>query len=729
MVVEAKRIGRTFGLPQNLTSQRTTTFKKLRKLASDDLKEALDQCLRYSQHTGAIYACATNGADWIFFKPSHHFRALPDARVVIFNGIDQIIKRIDEFLDLISAKGLQEGKAEQKLLEREIQVPTFSKRLQDAFPYHDDPSLEEEEYSNILDQLLRHYLVDLTDKLDFEECYLPVKGNRTTAQNIDELITGRIKGLRDQPQQTSEEFNKTILSKPLVPDVPSGRTVVLHGEVGVGKTSFLRHCELQLRSSGKLDIAVWARVDLLPFQDRQFSPEERDRMLSLICGTIQDEVSRSTNEMSGNYDPDVWDHLRDIYNFEVRKFQKARYPTANDNDYVFIEEARKYVWNLSQQDPQEHLVRVIRWLTVNCRLPVIVALDNSDQLGLEFQEFLYKLSEKLKSATSAVIILVMRTEALASHAIREHSIASVREQFLLNKAPLAQVLEKRFARILSRVPAAYPGTTNKVARDRITVLIETLGYEAKLGSDAYRIIDVAGNGSLRDNLRAISAIFRSSPAAMDHLVMEQYKSDQARLSCAHTLRALMKDDLSNPDSTKLIPNVFNVDGQLTMPYSLGVRLLQQLRSKNTHIQSTVSSIMNDLSLAGIDRTIIERTLRRLRADRFLGVAHMQPELREQDALEVTRLGEVLLDILLHDMSYISRTAFGTYIYDKSVYLDMRSAWTSGIGEYPKKFAAIGRLFVGLIVQDDSYLRQRIDLSLLEPVIGAPLPGLLASPPE
>jgi predicted type IV restriction endonuclease len=66
MVLEAKKTGRSFGLPQVLTTQRTTTYRKIRASASANLVEALDQCLQYAQHTGAIYACATNGADWIF---------------------------------------------------------------------------------------------------------------------------------------------------------------------------------------------------------------------------------------------------------------------------------------------------------------------------------------------------------------------------------------------------------------------------------------------------------------------------------------------------------------------------------------------------------------------------------------------------------------------------------------------------------------------------------------
>ena len=190
------------------------------------------------------------------------------------------------------------------------------------------------------------------------------------------------------------------------------------------------------------------------------------------------------------------------------------------------------------------------------------------------------------------------------------------------------------------------------------------------------------------------------------------------------LRALMKDDLSSADGNKLLPNIFAVDSQVTMPYSLGLRVLQQIRSKGARLNYDVSSLLSDFAIAGVDRVIVERVVQRLRYDRFLTVTHMLTDMRAEDVPSVSRLGEVLLDIVLDEMSYVSRSAFETFVYDKDVYNNMRSAWVSVAGEYQKKFAAIGKLFSDMVREDDGVLRRSIDVAQLEPSINSQLPGVL-----
>lgn len=192
-------------MPASLRSQRATSYKKLRSTANNDLIEALDQCLRYTQHTGAQYACACNGAEWVFFKPNQPYRALPDACVILFSSFDDILKDLDTFESLLSISGVESENAEKELVGREVLVPYFAKRLRDAFPYRREYTAEEEEYSHILDQLLAQYVVDITEDDAFNDCYVPVRTNKKryhlwVAQSMDKFLHSGLLNLWIQSQ-------------------------------------------------------------------------------------------------------------------------------------------------------------------------------------------------------------------------------------------------------------------------------------------------------------------------------------------------------------------------------------------------------------------------------------------------------------------------------------------------------------------------------------------------
>jgi hypothetical protein len=725
LVIEAKKVGRTFELPAALRRQATTSYKKLRAVAGADLLEALEQCLRYTQHTGAQYACATNGSEWIFFKPNQPYRSLPDARVILFSSLDDILKNLDNFESLLSLGGVESGNAEKLLVGREILVPYFAKRLRDAFPYRRELSLEEEEYSKILDQLLTQYVVDITEDEAFYDCYVPVRTNRRTLSSLGSVIDSQVSALSSTPSSetaTTSGFTSSVVAQSVLPGMVAGRTIVLHGAIGVGKTSFLRSCRLELTKTKTLKSAAWVQIDLLDFRDRPFDQSSVTQMLNLLSRRIQDQVSESTQQLDGKYDPDTWAHLRDIYNKEVRKFQKLKYPDSTDQDPQYLTAVRDYVWELRERDPHEHLIRVIHWLTVNCKLPVVIVLDNSDQLGIEFQEFLYKLSETFQKKTSAVTILVLRTEALASHRIREHSLASVMEQYQVQRAQLPLVLEKRFTVMETRLRKIVGDTLTPqqlVAIERISVLMDTLQTEAELGSQAYQLLDAIGNDSLRDSLRAVAAVFRASPRQMDKLVADQARSRDVRLYADTVLKALFRHDMSSHDPRPLVPIVFRGDTSVRIPYSLPIRVMQQIKSKTTLAEYSVSECLNEFAVAGCDRDLLIRILNMLRSDKLVIVPHMLQDLREQDALATTKLGDFVVTSATRYELYYEQIVFDVVIYDYEAYAELRSIWNSDLETY-QKFHNMGYLLRKLIYVDDEDLRRTLTLSLLEPTIGVPL---------
>lgn len=727
LVLEAKKRGRSFEIPAALKKQRTTSYKKLRAIANHDLIEALDQCLRYAQHTGAQYACATNGIEWLFFKPNQPHRALPEARVVLFSSLDDILHDIDDFESLLGLQNLEKGSAENALVGREILVPNFAKRLRDAFAYTRYQNHEEEDYSHILDQLLARYIVDITDDDTFAACYVPVRANRNTLSSLGGVIDHHIEALATAVapqvlQNATANFTGDVATRNIFPGVVAGRTIVLHGPIGVGKTSFLRSCRLELSKAATLKQAAWAQIDLLDFRDRPFDPATVNQMLSLLSRKIQDEVSEATQQLSGRYDPDTWPHLRDIYNKEVRKFQKLKYPDSSDDDPEYLTAARAYVWELRQTDPHEHLIRVIHWLTVNCKLPVVIVLDNSDQLGIGFQEFLYKLSETLQKKTSAVTIVVLRTEALASHRIREHALASVVEQYQIQRANLPLVLEKRFQAMelkLRDLVEQELSPKHKVAVERLSVLMETLQREADAGSEAFLLLDAIGNDSLRDSLRAIAAVFKASPRQMDKLVADQARDRDVRLYADSVLKALFMYDITSHDVRSLVPVLFRGDVSISIPYSLPVRVVEQIRSKAASAEYITADCLNDFAVAGVDRELLGRVLGRLRSDNIISVPHMSPDVQENDPLRVTKLGHFMVTSALRYELYYEQIALDVVIYDYDTYAELKSIWNSGRSP-SERFHALGRVLMRLILNADETLRARLTLSLLEPALAVPL---------
>lgn len=727
LVLEAKKSSRTFSIPEELARRESTTLDKLIKTGTEDLREAIDQCCNYSAASGALYACATNGIDYLFFKPFHPGRPQSQAKVIVFKGVDALLSRLDAFMALLSRSKLESGSIDNILIGKEMERPNFAEKLDNRFSVRGTLSIEAAEYASALDQILRNNLIDLRTDESFERCYVSVPWTRTTDDAIDALIKNQMEYFNQSRQHDNAQKNLSGLVKGKTRLKEAyGKTIILHGPIGIGKSAYLRHLNrtMHLDGSGGDDFSqnlVWAHLDLLAFRDRPFNDASTQEITRTISKRLRDLVAQSAQGAKRDIDPEDWKHLRAIYNHEARTFQKERFPNSNDTDQNYIEELRKYIWNLKGEDPHEHLLRTLLWITVENHIPTVIVLDNSDQLGLQFQEFLYKLASGIEQRSSAVTILCLRTEALASHRLHEHSLATAHERYEVQRPPLVDVLSARFNEIERQIKEwefEKEDTNIKVALDRISVLLSTLRKDVREGGESSRLLEVAGNGNLRRTLEAVGSIFKLDPSIMDRLVADDYRSPgRVSIHPKYVLRALLrvgKPKYRSGMPETLIPNILTVERAQKQPYTLGIRIIRHIRYKvEGHIVPSVTEVVSDFSLAGFDSQLVRRMISRFRAEGLISVPHMLREISDDDPIRTTRLGDGIVDIVMNYQEYYDAIIWDSLIYDESIFAKMANLWRSSM-PVDARFTQMREMFIEYIKSDDVLLQSSIVEQFLEP---------------
>jgi len=727
LVVEVKKDSRAFDVPAKLAKAGTTTLKNLIATGSKDLREAVDQCKRYSQHCGAPYACATNGRTFIFFKPLHPGRPQAEAKVVVFADLAAALRRFDEFEAVLGRESVEAGGLESRLVGHITRLATFAKRLGDQFSSGGYQTLETEEFAKIADYITANFLIEIPDEESFHRCYVPVPWTRTTDDAIEALI-------RNQSAAYARASSALVDPEALIPTRAldevlgelKGRSVVLHGPIGIGKSSYLRHLGKRLEDKGtSRNRCIWVRADLLPFRERAYSDDASDAIIEKLSELLRDGVAQAAQRLRHDADPEEWKHLRDIYNRESHRFQKERYPDSDDSDPVYLEAVRDYVFKLKERDAREHFVRTVEWLTGKLSIPTVLVLDNSDQLGLDFQEYLYDLASTLDRRTSAVTIICLRTDALSSHRIRDHSLARIEERYEVRRPPLVDVLKRRFDEVERYLKPRVDSTKDpnvKVAFERIWALLQTITRDFREGLSASQIIELVGNNNLRRTFEAISRVFKQDPRVMDRLVVTLARNpSRARLEPNFVLRAILKGTTGryrSSDPNTLIPNIFSVDTgaeehHLLASYILRHLLLTQERDDAASLGAVVSS----LALAGLDPERVRKALGNLHRWQLIEAGHMLGELRDSDVLRATRLGEGMIQTLIEENEYLDAIAWDTIIYDEFVFSALARIWRQG----PRKtrYATLRSRFRQYLENRESAFR---DTFLLHSLPGAAWAG-------
>lgn len=319
VIWEAKREGTYFTVPVGFDRR----ICKLRTITDLDfsIADAVTQCLQYCQSRGVGIGVVSNGHQIIAFLASRQDGVAPmEGDCLVFASLEEMAKDFLTFWNNLSSLGIQSNYIYRTLETSSLLAPPekLSARILDYPGFKNRNPFQAD--LKILGDL---FLEDIGKTPQNEEeflrlCYSPSGALSQYALISKQLLEVRYSvGLQKQLGLSFVENvrDKTGVSKDLQADIAaaglSRRPIILLGDVGVGKTIFLRHLiKIDARDVLKKGLVLYIDFGKEP----ALAADLRDFVVKRSIAILREEYGIDLEERN---------FVRGVYRGDIQRFEKS----------------------------------------------------------------------------------------------------------------------------------------------------------------------------------------------------------------------------------------------------------------------------------------------------------------------------------------------------------------------------------------------------------------------
>jgi hypothetical protein len=279
--------------------------------------------------------------------------------------------------------------------------------------------------------------------------------------------------------------------------LPSERPFAILGEVGRGKSSFLKYLRYV---AAKKNLKGYVQLDL-NFIDRPDSPSE-------IPAFVYDEIDRQLRE---NYQIDIHDNsfVRGVLNLEIQALKHT--PDAS----VYIDDEQRYrEFELSQirewmRDRHQYLTKVFRHTKRGRGHSIALFFDNLDRRSPELQEAAFLKASSMARDWASLVFICLRPDTFyrsQQNGVLD-TIAPI--AFTVGQPDLALVLKRRFEYAKSiaegrgingSLVRGAPGRDVSFDLPRVAKIFESCEFAARKRHGIVPVLEAVSNGNIRQLL-------------------------------------------------------------------------------------------------------------------------------------------------------------------------------------------------------------------------------------
>lgn len=617
IVIEAKRAGNTFVVPSEGPQNIVRSIRSL-CAASKDFKAAFDQvvsyCLKRSIQIGAV---ANSSQIVIFLGVRVDGIPVENGKCLVFNGPSQLKDNFARLWEAISPDA-----AQRRLLVRDLSsiepggLPPKLSSYINGYPSFRYPSESQQSLRMLSDLLIEDAPNTPAFRKQFlEECYCEsgalakeaLLGKNILSARYSAMFSPTVQGatLQNIKSNGPEKFG---LSSEVVAEALGRRPIVIIGDVGVGKTSFIRNL-IYVKAVDEMQNAIFLYIDL--GSQANLGQDIHDFL-------IQD-VER---QLLDDHNVDLYDDnfVRGVYHGEMLRFEKGIYGRLKESSPDrFLEEQIKHLEELTS-DRTLHLQKSIQHISKGRRKQIIICIDNADQRDLPDQQRAFLAAQEFAAVWHALVLVSIRPRTY--FASKTAGSLSAYPQRILTISPprVDLVLEKRLKFSLDLAEGKVPlerleGITIKL--ESIAAFLKALIFSLRNNRDISELLSNITGGNIREALGLIKGFIGSSNVDSNKIIEIIQRGDDRYVIPLHEFskQALLGEYTHYDSKSSIAFNLFDLrypDLREHFLASLVVSfLLSDSAGKTAEGFISTSDLMHEMQSMGYVPDQVENKLRKL----------------------------------------------------------------------------------------------------------------------
>lgn len=670
LVVEAKKEGVYFELPAGKSRQKQDikffldNFPKVYK--------AIEQATSYCQSHGTPYGAVCNGHQLIIFVASRTDGRPPlDGKVLVLDSLPNLYENFLLVWQCLSKLGIVSRHLSIELQDVSIApVPEKLSKGITGYPgFKRRNNLQTD--LQILGELFIEDIASLgmngNEQEFLKECYCESGALSQYATISKDILRARYSAIfQDQtegpslvPVTTQKGLSPDFLAKSL-----SRRPILLIGDIGVGKTIFIKHL-YQVREP-----EVFANA-LVFYIDFGHKPTLEKDLRTFIESEIVDQLLEKHN-----INIEERNFVHGVLHRDIQLFDKGIYGDIKETNPTEFKQKQVEFIAEKVRDKDSYLKKCLNHIERGHKKQLVIFLDNVDQRSYEFQDQAFLVAESIAENWPVTVFISIRPETFYRSKISGTISAYHPRAFTIAPPRVDEVVNRRLIyglKLLERGQFLLSGDV-RVKSERLGNYIKVLIHSFSNNLYLMQFLDNMVGGNIRLAL-AFVRVFIGSGHVDTGKILDIFKVQGSYLVPLHEfIRAVTYGDHEyySPGASEIM-NLFDISTPDGREHFLSSILLAQLDRWSQRSISNgfvpVSDIYAYAQSVGFNPYQIDWAIKRLLRHNLI---ELPTKAREAERLvptshyRITTIGSYYVRKLIRKFTYVDAIIVDTPMVDKDL---------------------------------------------------------------